>query len=87
MTRKRVKRAPRRQQVYDYIMWFWKNTHTSPTNRQIAEKFQTSTSVIDYYLKGFEKEGLIEKRPQGAARSIVPFEIAKILDEGLKDYN
>lgn len=65
----------RLEQVKKYIMDFWETHHYSPSTNEIADYFETSTSVVKYWMNRFEKDGWIEPRASSTVRNIVPVEI------------
>ena len=71
----------RRYIVYQYILDFWREHKKSPSLRDIADEFRTSTSVISYYLDALVEDGYIMPRTEGEARTIIPVVIADAIDE------
>jgi len=70
------------QEVLDFIHAFWKENRFSPSVREIADHFRTSTSVINYYLLGLEfRLQLIQPRAKGMARNIVPVALAQAIEQ------
>jgi transposase len=66
--------------VKGFILLYWKTSYTSPTSREIAAHFSTSTSVVSTWLIKLEDEGWIAPRPEkGYARHIIPITVMKIL--------
>ncbi len=58
--------------ILNYIIEFkHKNNGLSPTMREMAEAFHTSTSAINYYLSRLEALGAIEFYGNTKARSIM----------------
>jgi transposase len=71
--------ASRRKQVKAFILRYWREHCAPPTQREIADEFGTSTSVVNIWLKKFEQEGWLTPRRYGLARSIVPVNVAQLL--------
>jgi hypothetical protein len=71
--------------VKAYILKYWRTFFTSPTSREIADNFRTSTSVVATWLLKLENEGWIIPRAgpgslkRGCARQIIPTTIVEIL--------
>ncbi len=62
----------RHLEILNYIIEFKrKNNGLSPTMREMAEAFHTSTSAINYYLSRLEALGAIEFYGNSKARSIM----------------
>jgi len=72
--------ANRKLEYYAYILRYYKARKRSPVIRDIAENFNTSTSVVKYYLDQLTEDGLLLEREHGESRVIVPTEIADAID-------
>ena len=57
--------------VRDWIGKYWNVHEYSPSRRELAEHFQTSTSVIGYYLARMVELGMIKPLPFNTPRAIV----------------
>lgn len=71
----------RTQEVLRYIVDYWRLNKKSPSLRDIADEFQTSTSVVSWYLDKLVKSGDILPKAPGESRSIVPAEVVQAIDD------
>ena len=55
--------------LYHWIEEYQKENHCSPSYREIADLFNTSTSVASYYLDELEKIGWLARGRAHTARS------------------
>lgn len=70
---------------YNFILSYWKEHKTSPSTRELADSMNTSTSVINYYLRLLQEDGYILWKPDGLSRQIIPVEIAQAIEEHFAD--
>ena len=62
-----------RTRILSFVKTYWQAERVSPSNREIQLALGiSSTSVVDYHLRIMEREGMIQARPKGRTRSIVP---------------
>jgi len=74
------KQSDRKYDYLNYILSFWKKKRRSPVIRDIAEHFNTGTSVVSYYIDRLTEDGLLLEKEFGESRAIVPTEIANAID-------
>lgn len=65
--------------VKAYILDYWRTFSTSPSRREIADRFQTSTSVVETWIVKLEKSGWMVQRRAGLTRQIVPAKVREML--------
>ena len=78
------KKSGKHLEYLEFIRDYWKRRRCSPTTREMADRFHTSTSVVSYHLDTLEQAGLILPRDKYATRAIIPVEIAEALDKYFK---
>jgi len=64
---------PRPAEILQFITDYRRLKGFAPSIREMAEHLNTSTSLVDYYLRRLENQGRIRRDP-GIARSIVILE-------------
>jgi len=85
MTYKRNPGITQKEREYlDFINQFWKQNKASPSIRDIADHFQTSTSVVSYHLDHLERFGYLQDRKAFMSRAIVPTGLAGAIEEYYK---
>jgi len=70
--------SPKELAILEFCIQYWKENFRSPSIREIAQQFSTSTSYISYVLNRLQNFGLISKT-DAISRSIVPMEIKNLL--------
>jgi len=74
------KQSDRKYDYLKYILLFWKQKKRSPVIRDISDHFNTSTSVVSYFIDRLTEDGLLLEKEFGESRAIVPTEIANAID-------
>lgn len=72
--------------VLDFMSQFCLDNYMPPSTREIANAFETSTSVAIYYIDRLVRFGLV-KKVDGIARGAVPVYIIEIFEKEKKAIN
>ena len=72
--------------VLDFITQYYLDNYKAPSSREIAEAFDTSTSMVNYYTNQLVICGLVKKTP-GISRGAVPVYIIEIFEKEKESIN
>lgn len=81
MRKRKTSPSQKELAILEFCIQYWRENFRSPTTREIADQFNTSTSYVSYCLDSLKDFGLIYKE-NSIARGIVPMEIVKLLERG-----